>query len=183
MAKVLQKSRESTLSQYMLQLNSQTQTLSSMCAEPSARSHTPQHNVQLTSEFTCAHETTVNSQTPFAGNFRFSLFFAAPAFSSSRAQMHKTKSTLWPRDEREPSAVHTVSKYVRVRASNIVPCFDDCSRRMKPNAKEATGPATAAREAGPAAACTLTLQSTAAAVDVDHVLKLSTGRQKKSQVR
>ena len=94
----------------MLQLNSQTQTLSSMCAEPSARSHTPQHNVQLTSEFTCAHETTVNSQTPFAGHFRFSLFFAAPAFSSSRAQMHKTKSTLWPRDEREPSAVHTVSK-------------------------------------------------------------------------
>jgi hypothetical protein len=54
---------------------------------------------------------------------------------------------------------------------------------MKPHAKEAAGPATAAREAGPAAACTLTLQSTAAAVDVDHVLKLSTGRQKKSQVR
>ena len=45
---------------------------------------------------------------------------------------------------------------------------------MKPNAKEAAVPATAAREAGPAAACTLTLQPTAAAVDMDRVLKLST---------
>ena len=43
-----------------------------------------------------------------------------------------------------------------------------------PHAKEAAGPATAAREAGPAAACTLTLQPTAAAVDMDHVLKLPT---------
>ena len=43
-----------------------------------------------------------------------------------------------------------------------------------PHAKEAAGPATAAREAGPAAACTLTLQPAAAAVDIDHVLKLST---------
>ena len=45
---------------------------------------------------------------------------------------------------------------------------------MKPHAKEAAGPATAAREAGPAAACPLTLQPTAAAVDIDHALKLST---------
>ena len=45
---------------------------------------------------------------------------------------------------------------------------------MKPNAKEAAGPATAAREAGPAAACTLTLQPVAAAVDMDHMLRLST---------
>ena len=45
---------------------------------------------------------------------------------------------------------------------------------MKPNAKEAAGPATAAREAGPAAACTLTLQPAAAAVDIEHLLKLTT---------
>ena len=43
-----------------------------------------------------------------------------------------------------------------------------------PHAKEAAGPATAAREAGPAAACPPTLQPTAAAVDIDHALKLST---------
>ena len=44
-----------------------------------------------------------------------------------------------------------------------------------PHAKEAAGPATAAREAGPAAACTLTLQPAAAAVDIEHLLKLTTG--------
>ena len=38
----------------MLYANILTQTLSSMCAEPSARSRTPQHNAQLTSEFTRA---------------------------------------------------------------------------------------------------------------------------------
>lgn len=145
--------------------------------------HSTTHRAQLTSEFTCARETTVILKLRLKATFDFGTLSAPLRAPQAERQMQETKRTLWPRDEIELSVVHTVSKCASSSVKDSTTFRRCSSRRMKPHAKEAAGPATAAREAGPAAACTLTLQSTAAAVDVDHVLKLSTGRQKKSQVR
>ena len=91
--------------------------------------------------------------------------------------MQTTKSTLWPIDEREPSAVHTVSKC----ASSSVKYRTMFRRLLEEDEAKCKGSRRPGhrRTRGRAGGCVhtdtaLTLQPTAAAVDMDHVLKLST---------